>query len=110
MDFQKNDEEEVNHFITLSVAATLTKNYRDSVTTGSTIALHFSKSAVQSILNQSNCTGIRMYYAIDETSKKQLVLVGVDAAGNDLFQGLLADRATLCPTFCSTSNPLNTTM
>jgi hypothetical protein len=99
-----------NHSISLAVAATLTKNYRDSIPAGSTIALYFSKSAVQNILNQANCTGIRMYYAIDETGKKQLVLVGVNAAGNDLYQGLLADRALPCPPTCSASNPLNTTM
>lgn len=103
MSFTGNED----NSITLSAAAAITKNYRDSVTSGTTIGHYFGKSAIQAILNQTNCVGIRVYYAIDETGKKQLVITGVDSSENDLYTGLLADRSACCPTHCSTANPLN---
>lgn len=97
-----------NHDIPLSTASQWTKNYREASGSGATIAHFFGKEAIQAILNQQNCVGIRMYYALDQEGKKHLILVGADAAQNDLYEGLLAERSYDCPTSCSSSNPLNT--
>lgn len=99
-----------NHDISLDAAAQMTKNFRDTVSTTATIALYFGKKAIQDILNQENCVGLRLYYAINENSQNQLVAVGVDSSGNDLYQGKLADRALCCPNYCSSANPLNSNM
>jgi hypothetical protein len=96
-----------NHDISLTEASAWTKNFRDSITPGQTIAHYYGKDAIQAILNQEGCVGIRIYYALDTAGVKQLVTVGVDASGNDLYQGLLADRTLRCPLSCSAANPLN---
>ena len=96
-----------DHSITLQEASEWTANYRDASAAGSTIAHFFGKDAIQAILNQSNCVGIRIYYALDEEGAKQLIVVGANSAENDLYTGLLAEKSKKCPTYCSTSNPLN---
>ena len=97
------------HDITLSQAAAWTKNYRNTITTGQTIAHYFGKTAILAILNQTNCVGIRHYYALDDSGNKQIIATGVDANGNDLYNGLLAERSLTCPLDCSSNNPLNST-
>jgi hypothetical protein len=50
---------------------------------------------------------MRMYYALDENGNKQLVLVGVDANGDDITSGYIADHLLPCPHSCSQKNQLN---
>ena len=97
-----------NHDIPLETASEWTKNYRSANPSGVTIAHFFGKDAIEAILAQSTCVGIRIYYALDENGAKQLIIVGANASGNDLYEGLLAERSITCPTMCSTANPLNT--
>lgn len=97
-----------DHDIPLSTAAEWTKNYRDSITTGQTIAHYFGGDAIQDIIDQDSCVGLRIYYALDESGNKQLIITGVKANGDDLYQGKLAERSVTCPIDCSAANPLNT--
>ena len=103
MPFTGNED----HSISLADAAKLTKRYRDSVPTGSTIAHFFGKDAIQAILNQENCVGIRIYYGLNTQDVKQLVAVGVTPDENDMYNGILAEKSFICPTQCSANNPLN---
>ncbi len=103
MSFTGNED----HSISLTEAAHLTENYRNTVSTGATIAHFFGRDALQAILDQTDCVGIRIYYGLKDDGEKQLVITGVNAAGNDLYNGLLAERSAVCPTTCSASNPLN---
>lgn len=96
-----------DHNIPLATAAEWTKNYRDVNPSGVTLGHFFGKEAITAILAQSNCVGIRMYYALDENGAKQLILVGVTADENDMFNGLLAERSFKCPPICGINNPLN---
>lgn len=96
-----------DHSISLSTASLWTKNYRAANPSGTVIAHCFGKDAIQAILNQTNCLGIRIYYALDTNGAKQLVIVGVDASANDLDKGLLAERSFPCPDMCGSSNSLN---
>lgn len=96
-----------DHDITLSEAADMTANYRNDHP-GETIAHYFGKTAITDIFDQNDCVGMRVYYGLDDTGKKQLIVVGVDASGNDLYTGKLAERSFLCPPDCSAVNPLNT--
>ena len=84
----------------------MTKNYRDTITAGQTIAHYFGKAAIEAILDQESCVGIRLYYGLDE-GVKQIIAVGVNANENDLYNGLLAERTIQCPQHCSAANPLN---
>ncbi len=96
-----------NHDITLKEAAEWTANYREQ-NVGAIKAHFFGADAIQAILNQPNCVGIRIYYALDTEGAKQLIVVGADARENDLYEGLLAERSKPCPPFCDGSgSPLN---
>jgi hypothetical protein len=96
-----------NHDIPLATAAQWTLNFRNASAADATIAHCFGKDAIQAIFNQTGCVGMRIYYAIDGNGAKQLVVVGVDSNGNDLYEGYLAERSYKCPSTCSASNPLN---
>lgn len=103
MSFQENSGEA----ITLQEASEMTKRFRDSVFNKGTIALSVNGDLVSEILNQNGCKGVRFYFALDTDNLTQLVLVGVDENGDDIYEGLLVDRLSNCPPKCSTKNPLN---
>ena len=94
------------HSIPLAEAAELTKNYRDA-NPGAIIAGKFSKAAVEELFADPLSVGMRVYYGIDDSGKKSLVLVGVDASGNDLYNGPIQDHMTTTPPEPIAPNPLN---
>ena len=97
-----------NHHISLQEASEMTRAYRKTQP-GQTIAHFFGKQALMDILNQSNCVGVRIYYANDPiTGQKHLVIVGAEPNMNDISSGLIAERGMSCPSYCSKSNQLNT--
>jgi hypothetical protein len=96
-----------NHQISLHDAAELTANFRNSHPIGTTIGLFYGKASIQSILNQPNCVGIRIYYAQEQNSESTLVIVGTDANGDDIENGILAEYGIKCPNICSKPNLLN---
>jgi hypothetical protein len=95
-----------NHDIPLATAAEWTKNYRNA-NPNATKAHFFGREAIEAILAQESCVGIRIYYALDDTGEKHLILVGADANENDLYLGKLAERSKPCPSMCGIANPLN---
>lgn len=97
-----------NHTITLSEASGWTREYREKHP-GETKGHFYGKTAIQNILNQSGCVGVRIYYAIDPDGAKQLIIVGAASNENDLYNGLLAERSLPCPSRCGANNPLNST-
>lgn len=96
-----------DHDITLQEAIDWTTNYRTSVGSEETRGHFFGKDAIEAIFDQANCTGMRIYYALDGNGAKQLVIVGVTSTGDDLYEGLLAERSLTCPANCASSSPLN---
>ncbi len=103
MAFTGNEAEE----FPLATAAQWTKNYRETITPGDTIAHFFGKNIINDILAQDGCMGIRIYYALDENGKKQLIIVGANQNEDDIYQGIIAERSSSCPPFCDSGNPLN---
>jgi hypothetical protein len=99
-----------SHVISLKDAAALTKRFRDSVPAGSIIAGMFNAQDIRRILDQAGCEGLRYYYGLDVSNTPVLVLVGVTADGNDMYNGELAEISILCPTDCADPNPLNTSV
>ncbi len=77
------------------------------------VKAHFyGKEILTKILNRPGCMGIRIYYGIDDSAKKQLILIGADEKGKDLWPssstGKLkgtnvdgADQGVPCPPWCS---------
>jgi hypothetical protein len=76
---------------------------------GSTKAHFFGRDIIEKILSEDGCMGVRIYYAIDDSGSKQLLLVGADAEGNNLLPAesgplgegnIIADFSFPCPAFC----------
>lgn len=96
-----------DHSISLNDAAEMTARYRAQMTPGQINGGFFGRDALEAILNQENCIGIRYYYGLDENNKQVMVLVGVNTEENDIVHGELAERSIICPPHCSESNALN---
>lgn len=94
-------------FITLREGSEMTKRYRNTIQPGEVIGVFMGKEKLKAILDQSECKGIRFYFAKNERNENTLVLVGADANQNDLVDGLIADNCPPCPNICSISNSLN---
>ena len=103
MNFQTNTGE----VITLQEASEMTKRFRESTWNTGTIALAAGGDLVSQILSQTGCKGVRFYFALDADNQIQLVLVGVDENGDDMYEGVLVDRLSICPPKCSAKNALN---
>ncbi len=92
--------------IPLDLAARWTRNYREKQP-GETKAHFFGRNLVQKILDQEGCMGIRLFYALDDDSQKQLIIVGADAEANNQVDGIIADRNAPCPDQCGQADALN---
>jgi hypothetical protein len=93
MSFNGNEGE----FISLDEASQMTARYRNTIQPGEVIGLFVGRELVEQLLAQSDCVGLRVYYAFDENGEKNLVCVGVDQNEDDLFEGLIIDRYKKCP-------------
>ena len=89
-----------NHSITPKDAGILTRAYKESVPSGAILAEFFGRDAIQGILDQPTCVGIRMYFAKKADGAMALVLVGADASGKDLSRGPMAEFGMPCPPIC----------
>lgn len=95
-----------DNLISLEDASKLTANFRQAFPSA-VKANAYGKRLMQQLLEQENCDGFRIYNGLDDEGSQQLVIVAVDQNGNDLYDGILLDRAQPCPTICSSENPLN---
>ena len=95
-----------DHSITLAQAADLTKNYRTAAGTGAPLGGYFGKAAIQDILSQQGCNGIRIYNARTTSGVADFVIVGVDSSGEDLEDGHIAEHSVLCPPYCPQDSKL----
>lgn len=92
--------------IELDAAAALTAEYR-KLNPGETLGHFLGRDLLSSILNQSGCMGIRVYYGVDSNGAKQLIFVGADSNEDDMTSGIIADFCSPCPNRCSSANSLN---
>ena len=97
----------IDNSISLEDAAKITANFRQAFPSA-VIANAYGKRLMMALLAQEDCAGFRIYNGLDGEGAQQLILVAVDANGNDLYQGVLMDQTQPCPNVCSTANPLNT--
>lgn len=95
----------------IATARNWTSNFRNTNESPNEILAHyFGAEIIQKILGQSGCVGIRIYYALDEAGEKKLLLVGVDANGENLLPleggrtsdegDVVADYSWPCPDYC----------
>jgi hypothetical protein len=93
-----------DHRIPLQEGVAMVRRYRERHPD----AIHasmFDRAIFDQLLAQPGCAGVRMYYAEAANGAQTLVLVGVDAQGNDLWDGDIGDTHFPCPPFCSDHGP-----
>jgi hypothetical protein len=145
-DIPVNEENVERNIISIKTAQRYTARYRSGVTDVSRrmsdrkflidsfnmpVAVNFNQDALALLLNQKDrkgayASGVRMYFARNDSNHVTLVLVPYDAAGNDILNRLIAkdvawlpgvtrafaqttdaqavDNSLRCPTFCDQSN------
>lgn len=97
-----------DHSITLDEARKLTRDFRNNSDKQVVKAHFFGKDILQKILDQKNCVGIRHYQGQNNDSTSVLVLVGVNASGEDMTIGPIAELGRPCPPYCDENSSLNT--
>lgn len=74
---------------------------------GQPSAAAITRPALEALLAQSGCSGVRMYYGQKPDGVRTLVLVAMDEMGNDLDEGLIMDQVIPCPPFCAMDSALD---
>jgi len=83
-----------------------TANYRRSGR-GKANCHIFGKETIQALLDQPGCVGIKIYYALNDQNDQQILLVGTDADGSSMEDGLIMDQSKVCPPDCSGTGDLD---
>lgn len=97
-----------DHSMTLSDARKLTGNFQKNAAPDSAKGGYFWKDAVEKVINQPGCVGMRYYYGAKDGGAPVLVLVGVDEKGRDMTGGFMAERSWICPPMCDALSALLT--
>lgn len=83
--------------ITLNEAKSMTHAFQNStIGANQTFAGLVDKTNLLTLLNQEDCTGVRIYNALNDDGKITFVLVGVNSNNEDMTEYLL-DKIELCP-------------
>src|SRR5689334_4206325 len=94
-----------DHTITLTTGSALTKEFRKRYSTQPK-GYFFSKDTLQSMLDQSDCVGIRFYFGCDSSGILKLVFCGCLDNENDIL-AIVGDGGNICPPACGNTNALN---
>ena len=96
--------EKRDHKITVAQArALMSKKHQGLQTRGG----HFPREAIDAILSQPGCEGIRFYYGANPDGSPAIVLVGVDSNLADMTDGgEIIDTHFPCPPFCDDGSAL----
>jgi hypothetical protein len=95
-----------DHQVDLVTAVRFIKNHKSNLKAPSIKGGFFARNAFDKILAQQGCVGIRYYYAQKDDGLPVLVLVGVDAKGQDMQTGLIMEGIWPCPPFCGVQSEL----
>lgn len=95
------------HVISLDEAKAMTHAYQNAQQfQGLTVSCMIDKDAYQLVLDQPNCVSVRTYFGLNSEEKLTIVVVGVDAEGEDMTEGVLLDMSHLCPVNCPKDSKL----
>ena len=91
-----------DHRISRDEAAGLIKAHRAQATPGAHQATAFNRSAFEHLLAQPGAAGIRIYHARHADGSPTMVMVAVDANGQDLAtaDATCMQYGTDCPPYC----------
>lgn len=95
-----------DHRISRDEAASLVRNHQTRAEAGAHRASAFNRSAFEQLLAQSGAAGIRIYHARHADGSPTMVMVAVDAKGEDLAatSNVLVQNGTDCPPNCGTAS------
>jgi len=97
--------------ISLNIASVKTKAFQAAHGPNNAKAISFPRNEILDILSQPNCTGIRIYFALNDSTKPEditVVIVGVTDSGN--FQqatdiaangSKIKNSGNPCPPYCT---------
>src|SRR4051812_34951731 len=96
---------QIDHEITLKQAIEMTTLYRDNISVildpvfkgKEILPLNetFNRAAIQSLLDQTDCQGIRIYYSMDPSLKIHAILVGVNSKNADILPSTSPSTASM---------------
>ena len=64
------------------------------------------KSAYEQLLAQPGVEKVRTYFSLDTNNKLSIVVVGVDAQGEDMTSGVILGDSKHCPYYCPSNSSL----
>lgn len=117
-----------NHLISLEAASKMTAFYRQEMNNilaepfkGQNILAvceTFDRAALDALLNQADCTAVRIYYGMSEDMKIHAIVVGVNSDNEDILPAtsaelvsesdeVIIEEAFRCPDYCPPKSPLN---
>lgn len=114
----------MNHAISLERAIQMTTRYREqkekilnpefAERNLLPLAETFDRAAIDKLLSQPGCTGVRIYFGMNEELQVRAVIVGVNDKNEDILpadsgsiDGEIVEDGRLCPPNCSPNSPLN---
>jgi hypothetical protein len=68
---------------------------------GAVLGGYLDRDVLDKILAQPGCVGVRYYNARHPEGRDTIVLVGVDAQEQDLWDGTIAEELLPCPPHCA---------
>jgi hypothetical protein len=102
--------------IALPIARQWVQNFKNQMSSPDEIRAHyFGRDIIDRLLSQPGCTGIRVYYALNDKNVKEVLIVGVDDKGDnqlpandklDAQDNVIADISFPCPSVCPGSGEL----
>jgi len=82
----KVDFKAIGEKISHEVAAKMVKDHHDKHTLDDSSSYIIGRDAIEMIISQPGCVGIRFFDALNEEGKKTLVYVGIDAKGKSIVE------------------------
>mgnify|MGYP006317670283 FL=1 len=97
----------VDHRIALTTAVAQARKFRGGGAIRAGDSGAFNAAPVQALLAQKGCVGMRYYLGRDERGEPNMILVGVNAKGNNMSDGIVLDGVFPCPPYCPDPDELH---
>jgi len=91
------------HFISCEQAVLLLRRRPTKITERGG---HLPRTAIDEILAQPGCNGLRFYFGTKADGSTTLVFVGIDAGERDMTDGVIVEDYYPCPPFCDATSAL----
>ncbi len=97
-----------DHRISVNVGAAHTRRFREANPDpkAEKAGMFWRNGGLDDLMAQKGCAGVRIYFGRGPDGTGNLVLVAVDAQGDDLSAGTVLEQGIPCPPFCTATGPL----